>query len=191
MSHAGRAPQFLLISSLLLLSWLGMMAVHESGHCIAAWLTGGRVARVVLHPLAISRTDLAYNPHPLVVAWGGAVMGTVIPLLLYASAASAKAPSAYLFRFFAGFCLVINGFYLAEDAFLKAADSADIIRHGSPAWAPVLFGAASAALGLRLWNGLGTSFGLGGKAEAVDRRHAWGTFCALLAVVFAELLLSR
>ena len=45
-----RLPQLVLIGSALVDSWLGMQAVHESGHALAAWLTGGRVARVVLHP---------------------------------------------------------------------------------------------------------------------------------------------
>jgi hypothetical protein len=59
----------LVIVATLYACWLGMQGVHELGHCIGAWLTGGRVERVVLHPFAISRTDLAYNPHPLLVAW--------------------------------------------------------------------------------------------------------------------------
>ena len=54
-----RLHQLVLIGSTLLGSWLGMQAVHESGHVIGAWMTGGRVERVVLHPLTISRTDLA------------------------------------------------------------------------------------------------------------------------------------
>ena len=60
-----RVHQSTLIVSTLALSWFGMMVVHESGHVLGAWLTGGTVAKVVLHPLAISRTDLALNPQPL------------------------------------------------------------------------------------------------------------------------------
>lgn len=44
-----------------------MQAIHECGHVLGAWLTGGQVARVVLNPLTLSRTDLAENPRPLVV----------------------------------------------------------------------------------------------------------------------------
>ena len=64
-----RTNQLVLIASTVLLSWLGMMAVHEFGHVLGAWITGGRVERVVLHPLRFSRTDLAHNPSPMFVVW--------------------------------------------------------------------------------------------------------------------------
>src|SRR4051794_27203810 len=75
-----RLHQWVLITSILLASWLGMQAVHELGHVVGAWLTGGRVARVVLHPLTISRTDFDKNPHPLIVVWAGPILGCVLPL---------------------------------------------------------------------------------------------------------------
>ena len=71
--------QVLLIASVVGLSWLGMMAVHEFGHVLHLALTGGTVDYVVLHPLAISYTHPGKNPHPLVVAWGGAIWGCAIP----------------------------------------------------------------------------------------------------------------
>ena len=80
-----RLHQTVLIVSTVLSSWLGMQAVHESGHVLGAWLTGGRVARVVLNPLTISRTDLDDNPRPLVVVWAGPLFGVGLPLLLLAS----------------------------------------------------------------------------------------------------------
>ena len=61
------------------LSWLGMMAVHELGHVIAAMMSGGTVVRIVLHPAAISRTDVSPNPVPLLVAWSGPLLGSLIP----------------------------------------------------------------------------------------------------------------
>jgi len=71
-----------LILSMLAGSWLGMQAVHELGHVLGALMTGGRVARVVLHPTTISRTELVTNPSPLIVVWGGPVFGALAPLLL-------------------------------------------------------------------------------------------------------------
>ncbi|MEZ6046089.1 MAG: M50 family metallopeptidase [Planctomycetaceae bacterium] len=67
---------FILIAALLLpASWLSMMIVHEAGHMLSAMLTGGQIEKVVLHPLAISRTDVSPNPHPVWVVWGGPLLG--------------------------------------------------------------------------------------------------------------------
>ena len=41
----------ILIFSMLVASWLAMQVVHEFGHVLAAWATGGEVTRVVLQPL--------------------------------------------------------------------------------------------------------------------------------------------
>src|SRR6516165_12778930 len=93
-----RLRQVVLIASTLLASWLGMQAVHEFGHVLGAWVTRGRLSRVVLHPLTISRTDLSHNPSPLVVVWAGPVIGVVIPLLIWAGAAAARLPGAFVLR---------------------------------------------------------------------------------------------
>lgn len=108
-----RAFQVLLILSTLGFSWLAMQVVHEFGHVIHAWASGGAVVRVYLHPLDISRTDLARNPHPLFVAWGGAIWGCVLPLGLFGLVRWRWPAQAYLPAFFAGFCLIANGAYLA------------------------------------------------------------------------------
>src|SRR5262249_42107661 len=154
-----RFPQFVLVGSTLLLSWLAMMAVHEAGHFTAALLTGGTVFKVVLHPLTISRTDLSCNPHPLVVAWAGPALGVLLPLAAFGIAAAARMAGAYLLRFFAGFCLVANGAYIAVGSVEGVGDAGDLLRHGGracPLWA---FGAVTVPLGL-LWHRLGPHFGL-------------------------------
>src|SRR5271165_6671379 len=86
LSAMNRVHQAVLIFSTLLGSWLGMQDVHELGHVVAAWLTGGRVAKVVLDPLTISRTDLAENPRPLAVVWGGPTLGVAMPLAVWLAA---------------------------------------------------------------------------------------------------------
>src|SRR5688572_11187264 len=117
-----RAQQTLLIGSTILASWLGMQAVHEFGHMCGAWLTGGQVRRVVLHPLTISRTDLAVNPQPLVVVWAGPIFGVLVPLAIWLIAAACLFPGASVLRFFAGFCLVANGLYIGIGSFEGAGD---------------------------------------------------------------------
>ena len=79
---------------------------------LGAFLTGGKVSRVILHPLTISCTILAYNPRPLLVVWAGPVIGAVIPFIAFLLAKVFKSPGIHLFGFFAGFCLVANGAYI-------------------------------------------------------------------------------
>lgn len=87
----------------LLLSWLLMQVVHEGGHILGAWVTGGKVVHEVLHPLAISRTDVEPNPHPLIVAWAGPLFGSLFPVALWSLAATVKLHEAYLLRFLPDF----------------------------------------------------------------------------------------
>src|SRR6202035_355657 len=129
-----RLHQAVLVLSVVLASWLGMQAVHEFGHTCGAWLTGGRVARVVLHPFTISRTDLAQNPSPLAVVWAGPAIGTLLPLAAWLVAAIARMPGAFVLRFFAGFCLLANGLYIGVGSFSGVGDCGEMLRHGAAIW---------------------------------------------------------
>jgi hypothetical protein len=183
-----RFQQFVLISSTVLGSWLGMQAVHEAGHTLGAWLTGGRVTRVVLNPLTISRTDLAENPHPLAVVWAGPMVGVMLPLAAWAFAAQLRVRGWYVLRFFAGFCLVANGAYIAAGSFDGVGDCGDMLRHGSPTWTLWLFGAITVPVGFALWHRMGPYFGLGSAHGNVDAGVAYGTLVIavfLLALGFA------
>src|SRR5262249_59774841 len=122
------------IISVLLGSWLGMQAVHEAGHVLGAALSGGRVVRVVLHPVTISRTDLSENPHPLAVARLGPLVGVVLPLLFWGAASAARWAGTFALRFFAGFCLIANGAYLAVGSFDRIGDAGELLRLDSPPW---------------------------------------------------------
>lgn len=174
-----------LIAATLLASWLGMQAVHELGHVLGAWLTGGEVARVVLHPLTLSRTDLGRNPQPLPVVWLGPIMGAVAPLLLWCVASLIKLPGAFVLRFFAGFCLIANGVYIGIGSLDGVGDCGDLLRQGAPIWQLWLFGAATVPLGLWLWNALGRHFGLGPHAEPISP-----TLVGVVAAVASALFLA-
>jgi hypothetical protein len=185
----GRAFQFLLIVSTLGLSWLGMMIVHEFGHALFAWLSGGIIAKVVLGPLEFSRTELQRNPHPLFVAWGGALVGVALPLLVAGISRFLRWPGWYIVQFFAGFCLIANGIYLGVVCFIpNAADPGDMMREGSPQWLLILFGILAFPLGIFLWNGLGTHFGLAKWPRTVGRGEALATFACFVVLVLVELL---
>jgi hypothetical protein len=132
--------------------WFGMQAVHELGHVFAAWCSGAMVERVVLLP--ISRTDTAQVESPLFVCGAGAVFGAVFPVLLWLFASGLRWKTVYLFRFFAGFCLVANGAYIGCDFFIVGpTDAGMLIEHGANRLILVLFGVLCVSGGLFLWHG--------------------------------------
>jgi hypothetical protein len=183
-----RVHQAVLVFSTLLGSWLGMQDVHELGHVTAAWLTGGRVSKVVLDPLTISRTDLAENPRPLVVVWGGPILGVALPLAVWLACRALRLRGEFVLRFFAGFCLIANGAYIGAGSFNHVGDAGEMLRHGANRWHLWLFAAITAPVGLWLWNGLGPHFGLGKASGVVSRDIAYVTLAcclALLAIGFA------
>jgi hypothetical protein len=181
-----RCHQIVLIIATLALCWFAMMAVHETGHVLGAWLTGGSVARVVLHPLTISRTDLAVNPHPLPVVWAGPVFGVAAPLLAWGVAQASGLGIWYLLRFFAGFCLIANGAYLGVGSFDHVGDAGDLLRHGAALWQLWLFGALCVPAGFLLWHGLGPHFGFGAAEGRVHLPTTYG--CLAVLVVVAVLM---
>ncbi|HTU18220.1 MAG TPA: hypothetical protein VMG10_09205, partial [Gemmataceae bacterium] len=175
--------QIVLIGSTVLGSWLGMQAIHESGHVLGAWMTGGRVARVVLYPFTISRTDVADNPRPLVVVWAGPVVGVAVPLLLWGIATVARLSGVFVLRFFAGFCLLANGLYIGVGSFDRVGDCGEMLRHGSEPWQLWLFGVVAAPVGLWLWHRQGLYFGLGPAKGRVNRGVAYVSLIGCLSLL--------
>ena len=135
--------------------WLGMLTTHEAGHLLHAWISGGQVTQLVLPWFGFSRTDLSHNPHPLFVAWGGALWCSLIPLMLVTAAAISGFRFVSWVQFFAGFCLTANGAYLAVGSLTRAGDAGDLMRHGAPHWSLVATGMLGAVVGLFLWHLLG------------------------------------
>src|SRR6185312_14745270 len=186
-----RVPQGTLILSTLCGSWLGMMAIHEFGHVLHAWLSGGAVAGVDLPLVGFSQTHVSPNPHPQFAAWGGAVRGALIPLALWLVVRRWARPHAFLAAFFAGFCCLANGAYLVAGSFVGAMSDADdaheLLRHGVEHWQLIAFGVIAGAIGIRLWHGLGPSFGLGAAQGVVDRKAAAAAVGAFISWIILYL----
>lgn len=182
-----RADQCLLIATLLPLCWLSMMAVHEGGHFLCARLTNGQVTSVVLHPLAISRTDVMPNPRPLIVCWGGPILGCVTPLIAWGISRVVLLRFTFLARFFAGFCLIANGAYIGFGSFDGIGDAGELLRLGT--LPPLLwgFGLLTVPSGLLVWHGTGADFGFGSRARALDPAAPGLTAVLLVAIVVLEL----
>ena len=115
------------------------------------------VERIVLLP--ISRTDTSDIEYPLLVYSAGAVFGVAFPLLLWGIACWLRWRTAYLFRFFAGFCLIANGAYIGGDfSVVGPTDAGLLIEHGVNRLSLVLFGVLCASGGLFLWHGQSRHF---------------------------------
>ena len=179
-----RLQQIAFVVSLLALSWMGMMATHELGHVLGALVSGGIVERVVVHPLTISRTDVTPNPNPLIVVWLGPIVGCILPLV-----AAMLVPQRLPFArrtamFFAGFCLLANGAYIAVGSIDKVGDCGEMLKHGSPLWTLLLFGAITIPIGFWLWHRIGSAKEFLARPELVKPATAW-TFLVATVVVFA------
>src|SRR5688500_10776408 len=125
--------------------WLGMMAVHEAGHVLHAWLSGGVVERVHIPLLGFSQTFYAVNPRPHFVTWGGPAWGCAIPLLVLAALLRAPRRLRRVAQVFAGFCLIANGAYLGLGWVEHAGDAGELRRYGTPVWVMVAFGTVTGA----------------------------------------------
>lgn len=185
-----QAHQSLLIVTFLAFSWLVMMVVHEAGHVVGAVCTKATVEKVVLHPLAISRTDVGNNQNPLTVIWAGPVLGSLLPLVLLSISGKVDGALRPFAKFFAGFCLVANGAYISVGSIERIGDAGDLLGHGSPGWTLWLFGAVTIPTGFWLWNGLGPSFGLGAAKGEVNPRLAYLSAGLLALTVLLELCFS-
>jgi len=182
-----RCYQVLLIVSVVAFSWLAMQVVQELGHVLHVYLSGGTVLKVVAHPAAISRTDYTGSPSPRFVAWGGAIWGCLIPLAALIVVRLTARRFDYLAAWFAGFCLICNGAYLAAGSLSPGLDDAGVIlRYGGPRWPLILFGLVAVPAGLWLLSGLGPKFGFGPARGEVDRRAAIGAAIGLAVLVIVE-----
>jgi hypothetical protein len=186
-----RFHQFLLISATLGSSWLSMQAIHELGHVLGAVATRAQVKRVVLNPLSISRTDVGENPNPLFVVWAGPLIGVILPLILWGLVQLLKFRSAFVFRFFAGFCLIANGAYIAYGSFDQIGDCKEMLSHGSKFETLWLFGAISVPIGMWLWHGQGGNFGLGPHRKEIEPYPAYATLIFCLTLVFLGFVFGR
>ena len=92
---------------LLAASWCAMTFVHESGHVVCGWASGGTLQDADLAPWHLPHSNFDPDPHPLVTLWGGPILGAAVPLVV---ALAVRRGWAW---FIAYFCVLANGSYLA------------------------------------------------------------------------------
>ncbi|MCL2005831.1 MAG: hypothetical protein FWG73_06665 [Planctomycetaceae bacterium] len=132
--------------------WFGMLAVHELGHIMAACASGAVIEQIIVFP--ISWTKIRNVEYPLFVYGAGAVAGTMLPLFIWLLARWFRLKTEYLFRFFAGFCLIANGAYIGCDfSTTGPSDAGLLIEYGANRLVLVIFGVFCICVGLFLWHG--------------------------------------
>jgi hypothetical protein len=170
----------LFITTTIAAAWLGMTALHEVGHVLNAWLSGGRVISVELPPRGLGDTRVSPNPHPQFVAWGGACWASLLGLsMMFVTRRGGL--WRWFGQFFAGMCLIANGVYIGVGGFFGDANGADdaheLLRSRAAAWQLVLFGLVASTAGLVFWHRLGPRLGFGLAVRQTDRK--------MLALLFA------
>ena len=135
-------------------SWYGMMVIHESGHCLGAWITGAKIESVEIPLAGFSRTDFS-GGNTLAVTAAGPLLGAILPMTLLLILRAVKNRIKNAIMFFVGFCLLANGVYLGLGAFLRAGDCRQLIQQGVPIWQLIVFGLVSSGAGLFVWHRMG------------------------------------
>lgn len=181
---------FLLIATFIPACWLGMQAVHELGHVLGAAFAGVKVERIVLFPWAISRTDVAHSTRAGLITWMGPVTGVMIPLVVASLTYRWRFTGFHLVRFFAGFCLIANGAYLAFGSFDGIGDCGTLLATGSPVWLLWLFGLFTMPAGLWMWHGLSKEFGIGPSGARVHSMLPWVSATLLLVLLASGIAIS-
>ena len=155
------------------LSWYGMMAIHEAGHCLGAVATDAKIHAVEIPIAGFSRTDFSGGKCPLLVVWAGPLLGAVMPVALLAFLRFAGHRVKHVLVFFVGFCLLSNGVYIGLGAFLRAGDCRQLLQHGSPVWVLVAFGILSFGGGLYAWHRMGPLRGWFAMVKETENRASY------------------
>lgn len=184
----GGTVWFLLAAAML--CWLLMQAAHELGHVLHALLSGGTVVRVLLHPATISRTDVAPNPHPVFVLWGGFLWGSALPVLAWAVAKQRHLRPFPFLELFAGFCLIANGAYLTTGLWFPVGDTRELVMHGTPALLLFAVGLLGVVAGLWLWHRLDRRLRTVGLRSRLSRRDVLWATAILAVIVVVECIVS-
>ena len=177
----------LLIVSWMFFCWLAMQLLHEIGHLLAAWWCGAEVVQFHFGLLTISHTMLNDSGQTagtlLMVTWAGPIVGMLLPLLLWGTAAMVRCQETFLIRFLAGFCLVANGCYLLFGPSDGFADTGVLLVHGATRWQLILVGLIGMISGFFIWNNQGNDFGIGKNPKLVGKRSLCLSLTALGSMI--------
>lgn len=176
-------PVTVLVVSWVLFCWLAMQLIHETGHLLAAHWFDVEVVRFHFGLLTISHTMLDDSGQTattlLAVTWAGPVVGMLLPLVFWGTAAVLRCRETFLLRFLAGSCLVANGCYLLFGPSDGFADTGILLAHGAARWQLITVGLIGVVGGFFTWNNQGHDFGIGKNPKPVTKRSLCFSLVAL------------
>lgn len=123
---------------------------HELGHAIAMWIMGGQVARITINPFSWSYTYYASIPkYPIFATWSGALLGSLLGLIIMLIAKSI--PSTYAVPFvFSGMGVMVSsgGYFILDLYTTKSGDPTNLLDLGIPRYMILMTGFILLAAGI-------------------------------------------
>jgi hypothetical protein len=124
-------------------------AIHELGHAIGTWITGGEVYGIFLHPFLPGHCYHSKTAYPGITTWAGAAFSVCFGVLLIIILWKRRAPLLAPLFAIGIFSLFGNGSYFIVGLLSKFGDPWYIVeRLGMSAVWPILFGVASIGIGV-------------------------------------------
>ncbi len=123
------------------------MFLHEMGHVLAGWASGGDFRYIDVYPFHFSTTILQPNPHPGLVIWSGLLMGWLLPLLTIPVWKLQWAAIGPTLKCWSAYCWLAFGAYLALAAGESLSDTGQLRTEGWPLALLISVGTTLAIIG--------------------------------------------
>ncbi len=121
-------------------AWVVIVTLHELGHAIAMWVTGGKVSRIEITPLSWSYTYYGTSPkYPLFTTASGAGIGILLAMIFLVL--TWKLSSLYAAPFYfvgAGAFLQNGGYYMSDLLLHTGGDASSLVAHSAALRLPLL-----------------------------------------------------
>ncbi len=106
--------------------------LHELGHACAAWLTGGGVRAIIIHPFGWNWTQYVFGSisNYEFATWGGIGFGVAFAAAISLLALLKRSPWLQPLHMLGPVALAMNGVYYATSLIKPVGDPVSLIRYG-------------------------------------------------------------
>lgn len=133
---------FLLMGSLFAAANIASF-LHEAGHVLGVWCTGGHASGIVIHPFSWSHAHAFSINHEGVVIWAGSVLGSLFGILVTLSVLKWRRPGLLIPLLVGVVACIYNGVYLLLGSVFKLGGDGTLL---SAEYAPAAVVAAAGLL---------------------------------------------